>query len=110
MNFKEYQEKALKTKGDYTDNIDQLINGVMGLTGESGEVIDIVKKYLYQGHELNHNKLINELGDTLWYINLIANSMNRSLEDIAKHNISKLRKRYPKGYFREEDSVNRVEE
>ncbi|WP_278234420.1 hypothetical protein [Clostridium botulinum] len=41
MNFKEYQEKALKTKGSYTDNIDQLINGVMGLNGESGEVIDI---------------------------------------------------------------------
>ncbi|EHN14123.1 nucleoside triphosphate pyrophosphohydrolase family protein [Clostridium sporogenes] len=110
MNFKEYQEKALKIKGDYTDNIDQLINGVMGITGESGEVIDIVKKYLYQGHELNHNKLINELGDTLWYINLIADAINIILEDIAKYNMDKLEKRYPKGCFRVEDSVNRVEE
>ncbi|RXM68373.1 nucleoside triphosphate pyrophosphohydrolase family protein [Clostridium tetani] len=110
MNFKEYQEKALRTKGNYTDSIDQLINGVMGLTGESGEVIDIVKKYLYQGHELNYNKIIDELGDTLWYINLIANSINMSLEDIAKYNIDKLQKRYPKGCFRVEDSVNRMEE
>ncbi|MCR1933545.1 nucleoside triphosphate pyrophosphohydrolase family protein [Clostridium tepidum] len=109
MNFKEYQEKALKTKGNYTDSIDQLINGVMGLNGEAGEVIDIVKKYLYQGHELNKNKIIDELGDVLWYINLIANSINMSLEHIAKYNISKLEKRYPKGCFRVEDSVNRSE-
>lgn len=109
MNFKEYQEKALKTKGAYTDNIDQLINGVMGLNGEAGEVIDIVKKYLYQGHELNHNKLIDELGDTLWYINLIASALNVDLEHIAKYNIGKLKRRYPKGCFRVEDSVNRSE-
>lgn len=107
MNFKEYQEKALKTKGTYTDKMDQLINGVMGLNGESGEVIDVVKKYLYQGHTLDKDKIINELGDTLWYINLIANGINMSLEDIAKYNIGKLEKRYPKGYFRAEDSVNR---
>ncbi|APC85508.1 nucleoside triphosphate pyrophosphohydrolase family protein [Clostridium botulinum] len=109
MNFKEYQEKALRTKCTYTDNIDQLINGVMGLTGESGEVIDIVKKFMYQGHQLDEDKIINELGDTLWYINLIANSINMSLEDIAKYNIEKLEKRYPKGCFRVEDSVNRSE-
>lgn len=110
MNFKEYQIEALRTKGTYTDKMDQLINGVMGLNGESGEVIDIVKKYLYQGHTLDIDKLINELGDVQWYINLIADAINVSLEDIAKHNISKLEKRYPKGYFREEDSVNRAEE
>lgn len=109
MNFKEYQEKALKTKGNYTDSIDQLINGVMGLTGESGEVIDIVKKYLYQGHELDKNKIIDELGDVLWYINLIANATNVDLEHIAKYNINKLQRRYPKGCFRVEDSVNRSE-
>ncbi|NFD56103.1 nucleotide pyrophosphohydrolase [Clostridium botulinum] len=107
MNFKEYQEKALRTKGNYTDNIDQLINGVMGLNGESGEVIDIVKKYLYQGHSLNIDKLINELGDVQWYINLIADAINVDLEDVAKYNIYKLEKRYPKGCFRVEDSVNR---
>lgn len=109
MNFNYYQENALRTKGTYTDNIDQLINGVMGLTGESGEVIDIVKKFLYQGHELNHNKLINELGDVLWYINLCANALNVDLDHIARYNIDKLEKRYPAGYFRPEDSVNRKE-
>lgn len=109
MNFKEYQEKAMRTAGSYRDDVDMLLNGVMGLNGEAGEVIDIVKKYLYQGHELNKNKIIDELGDVLWYINLIANSINMSLEHIAKYNISKLEKRYPKGCFRVEDSVNRSE-
>jgi len=109
MKFKEYQKKALRTKGNYTDNIDQLINGVMGLTGESGEVIDLIKKYLYQGHELDKNKIIDELGDVLWYINLIVDAVNVDLEDIARCNIKKLEQRYPTGYFRVEDSVNRSE-
>lgn len=109
MNFKEYENKALRTKGTYTDNIDQLINGVMGLCGESGEVIDVVKKYLYQGHELDENKIIDELGDVFWYINLCANALNVDLEEVARRNVEKLEKRYPKGYFRAEDSVNRSE-
>ncbi|ASN68268.1 hypothetical protein 10S11_6 [uncultured Caudovirales phage] len=109
MNFREYQDKALKTKGTYTNNINQLINGVMGLNGEAGEVIDVVKKHLYQGHKLDINKIINELGDVLWYINLIADAINIDLEHVAKYNIDKLEKRYPKGYFRVEDSVNRDE-
>lgn len=109
MNFKDYQEKALRTKGKPIDNLDQIINGVMGLNGEAGEVIDIVKKHLYQGHNLDVNKIKNELGDTLWYVNLIADAIGESLESVAKHNIDKLEKRYPAGYFRVEDSVNRNE-
>lgn len=109
MDFKEYQEKALRTAGEYTDGIDQLLNGVMGLNGEAGEVIDIVKKFMYQGHELNKEDIKNEISDCLWYLNLIADSIGESLEHIAEYNISKLEKRYPKGYFRAEDSVNREE-
>lgn len=109
MNFKEYQEKALRTAGMYSCKINQLINGVMGLNGEAGEVIDLVKKHLYQGHELDKDKLVDECGDVLWYLNLISNALNVDLEDIAIHNIKKLEIRYPKGYFTAEDSVNRSE-
>lgn len=109
MNFKEYQEKALRTKGNYTDDIDQLINGVMGLCGEAGETVDIIKKFLYQGHKLKKEEIKDELGDVLWYIVLTANSLNLSLEEVAKRNIEKLEKRYPKGYFRSSDSINRSE-
>ena len=50
------------------DKKDTLINGVMGLCGESGEVIDIVKKHLAQGHELDKDRILGELGDIAWYL------------------------------------------
>lgn len=108
MDFEEYSKKALKTKGNYNDKLDKIINGAMGLNGEAGEVIDIIKKFMYQGHEFDVKKIKDELGDVLWYVNLCADAIGYTLEDIAKTNINKLEKRYPQGYFRAEDSVNRI--
>ena len=87
---------------------DVLINGVMGLCGESGESIDLVKKHLAQGHELDKEKLAKELGDIAWYLAETATAMGYSLEDILQMNIDKLRARYPDG-FAVERSVNRDE-
>ena len=85
---------------------DVLINGVMGLCGESGEAIDIVKKWLAQGHELDREKLKKELGDICWYLAETATALGLSLEDVMEANIEKLRKRYPRG-FDAARSVNR---
>ena len=68
MSPNEYQKLAMKTLNPKLSKIDVLINGVMGLCGESGEAIDIVKKHLAQGHELDKEKLIKELGDIAWYL------------------------------------------
>lgn len=87
---------------------DVLINGVMGLCGESGEAIDLVKKHLAQGHELDKEKLAKELGDIAWYLAETASAIGYSLEDILQMNIDKLRARYPDG-FAVERSVNRDE-
>jgi len=87
---------------------DVLINGVMGLCGESGEAIDLVKKHLAQGHELDKEKLAKELGDIAWYLAETATAIGYSLEDILQMNIDKLRARYPDG-FAVERSVNRDE-
>ena len=87
---------------------DVLINGVMGLCGESGEAIDIVKKWLAQGHELDREKLAKELGDICWYLAETATALGLSLEDIMAANIEKLKARYPEG-FDTARSVNRVE-
>ncbi|MBQ8872492.1 MAG: nucleotide pyrophosphohydrolase, partial [Clostridia bacterium] len=62
MKVNEYQQLAMTTLNPQLDSKDVLINSVMGLCGESGECIDIVKKWLAQGHELNKDKLIDELG------------------------------------------------
>jgi len=102
----EYQKLALTTLNPQLGKKDVLINGVMGLCGESGEAIDIVKKWLAQGHELDREKLAKELGDIAWYLAETAWALDLSLETIFQGNLEKLRKRYPEG-FDSERSVNR---
>lgn len=108
MTINEYQRLALRTLNPRLSKKDVLINGVMGLCGESGEAIDIVKKWLAQGHELDKEKLAKELGDIAWYLAETAVAIDMPLEDIFQSNIEKLQRRYPKG-FSAEKSVNRVE-
>lgn len=108
MTINEYQKLAMTTLNPALDKKDVLINGVMGLCGESGEVIDIVKKHLAQGHELDKEKIIKELGDVAWYMAEIATVLDVELEDVLMQNIEKLKKRYPEG-FSTEKSVNRAD-
>lgn len=103
MNFNEYQKLALRTANKDKDLV---INAALGLAGESGEVADLIKKHLFQGHELNKEKIIDELGDILWYIAIMAEGLGVEMEVIPTHNIDKLRKRYPNG-FEVERSINR---
>ena len=106
MTINEYQDLAMKTLNPGLSRKDVLINGVMGLCGESGEAIDIVKKHLAQGHELDREALVKELGDVAWYLAETAYALDVKLEDVLKGNIEKLKKRYPDG-FDQEKSINR---
>ena len=106
MTFNEYQDKAMTFLNNKLSKKDVLINGVMGLCGESGEVIDIVKKHHAQGHDLDKEKIIEELGDVCWYIAEIAYVLDEKLEDVFEGNINKLSKRYKNGFTKEE-SINR---
>ena len=108
MTIHEYQKLAMTTLNPALDQKDVLINGVMGLCGESGEAIDIVKKWLAQGHELDREKLAKELGDIAWYLAETATALDLNLEDIFEANIEKLRKRYPEG-FDSHRSIHREE-
>lgn len=108
MTINEYQKLAMTTLNKELSERDVLINSVMGLCGESGEAIDIVKKHLYQGHELERDKLIKELGDIAWYLTECSFALGVPLEDVLALNIEKLRKRFPEG-FETEKSINREE-
>lgn len=108
MTVNEYQKLAMTTLNPELSKKDALINGVMGLCGESGEAIDIVKKWLAQGHELDREKLAKELGDICWYLAETATALDLSLEDVMAANIEKLKKRYPEG-FDLDRSMNRAE-
>lgn len=106
MTGNEYQKLAMTTLNPALSKKDVLINSVMGLCGESGEAIDIVKKHLHQGHALDKEKLIKELGDIAWYLAEAAYALDIPLDQVLKANIAKLRDRYPEG-FDTEKSLHR---
>lgn len=106
MTGNEYQKLAMVTLNPELREKDVLINGVMGLCGESGEAIDHVKKHLAQGHELDKEYLAKELGDIAWYLAEVATVIGYDLDDILQMNIDKLKARYPEG-FSVENSLNR---
>ncbi|MEB9339164.1 nucleoside triphosphate pyrophosphohydrolase family protein [Bacillus cereus] len=108
----QYQEAALRTWNTNQDFGGRVLNAALGLSGESGEVADIVKKAIFHGHgfdpahcpgeeEGNTHKIALELGDILYYISIMSHEMGYTLEDIAQMNIAKLAKRYPNGFSRE---------
>lgn len=108
MTLDEYQELAARTLGRDLTHEQQLANAALGLTGESGEVADIIKKHLFHATPLDQEALVKELGDCLWYLGAFATVLGLSLDDIAQRNIDKLRRRYPEG-FDPERSRNRTE-
>ncbi|MBP3463441.1 MAG: nucleoside triphosphate pyrophosphohydrolase family protein [Clostridia bacterium] len=107
MEINEYQDLAMRTLNKDLSQKDILLNGVMGLCGESGEVIDIVKKHLAHGHELDKEHIVRELGDVAWYLAETAYALDVKLEDIFRGNINKLKSRYPEG-FETEKSIHRA--
>lgn len=109
-----YTDMALKTLNkDVFEQRDLLLNASLGLSGEVGEVNDIIKKYMYHGHKLDDDtkeKIILELGDVCWYVALMAWAIDKTkFEDVLNKNIAKLDKRYH-GEFSTEKSVNRKED
>ena len=108
MQVNEYQKAAMATLDPALDKKDALINSIMGLCGESGEAIDIVKKWLMQGHELDKEHLVRELGDVAWYLAEAATALDIPLEAVFQGNLDKLRQRFPNG-FDTGASVNRKE-
>ncbi len=108
MDINEYQKLAMQTLNKDIKKEDILINAGMGLCGESGEFIDLIKKHLFQGHNLNKDDLIKELGDVAWYLAEGAYALDIDLEEVLIKNIEKLKKRFPNG-FDSDKSINREE-
>lgn len=75
-----------------------LLNGVLGLTGEAGEVADLVKKGIFHEKGIDMEHLKKECGDVLWYLAQICHSVGITLDDVMKTNVDKLRDRYPDGF------------
>ena len=108
MTPNEYQKEALRTASGMSKEYPRILNGLMGLNGEAGECIDILKKTEFQGHAFDPMKMVDELGDVLWYVAQLATGLGVTLEYVAQHNVDKLLARYPDG-FDSEKSIHRKE-
>ena len=110
MDFNDYQRAALRTANTSAERArsDRLANWALGLTGEAGEIAEKMKKHLYHDHPLDHDALVKELGDVLWYLAVLSHEVGVELDEVAVTNITKLRLRYPDG-FSPEHSLRRVD-
>lgn len=106
MTINEYQQEALRTASNLNSKYPRILNGVMGLAGESGEAVDMLKKWIFQGHALDTEHMAKELGDIAWYLAISADAIGYDLESIMRMNVEKLRARYPDG-FDSERSIHR---
>jgi NTP pyrophosphatase (non-canonical NTP hydrolase) len=109
--FDTYQSLALRTASSTSTESERamLTTAALGLSGESGEIADHVKKIVYHGHPLDdatRDKIAKEIGDILWYCAMGSRGIGIGLGEIAQMNVDKLKKRYPEG-FSTEDSLNR---
>lgn len=89
----EYQVKCSNI-----NDIAGLLNGVLGLTGEAGEVSDLVKKGIFHEKGIDLEHLKKECGDVMWYVAMICEACGFSLDDVMQTNIDKLIARYPDGF------------
>jgi len=108
MNMNDYQAQA-RTTAIYPEDIG-LIYTALGLTGESGEVAEKVKKMVRDGSELNivkKGEIALELGDVLWYVANIAYEIGVSLETIAKTNIIKIKQRALENSIKGDEPLSR---
>lgn len=89
-------EDAIANQGDIS--VSQLLNGALGLTGEAGEVSDLVKKGIFHEKGIDLEHLKKELGDCAWYLAMICDACGFTLDDVMQTNIDKLKARYPQGF------------
>ena len=93
-------------------NVPQLLTAALGLTAESGEFTEVVKKIILQGKPYNEDNVFHmkrELGDICWYIAQACMALDTSFDEIIEMNVDKLKKRYPGGEFNVHHSENRAE-
>lgn len=98
MRFEDYQEAARRTAGHHDSYMAELANFSMGLAGETGELVDALKKELFHDRIMSTEHFEEEVGDILWYLSNLCSARGLGLHRIAENNILKLNKRYPDGF------------
>lgn len=94
--YEEFVDKGVMLNPDTPR--ERLLLGALGLGGESGEVVDHIKKHVFHGKPLDVDALILELGDVMWYFTLLCNELDEDVDGVRNKNMKKLIKRYPERY------------
>ena len=93
-------------------NVTQLLTAALGLTAESGEFTEVVKKIMFQGKPYNEENVFHmkrELGDICWYLAQACMALDTTFDEVLEMNVDKLKARYPGGEFDVHHSENRKE-
>lgn len=96
-----------RTKNLDTGN-ENLLHPAVGISGEAGELLDAIKKVWIYNKATDVENIVEELGDILFYIQMMANIFDTTIEDLIEENVRKLEKRYPTGYS-DKDAVARAD-
>ena len=93
-------------------DVPRLLTAALGLTAESGEFTEVVKKIILQGKPYNEENVFHmkrELGDICWYLAQAWMALDTTFDEIIEMNVDKLKARYPGGEFDVHQSENRKE-
>ena len=107
MDIETYSKLALRTVSEGYNQRDNMIHASLGIGGEAGEILDHVKKWAFNNRLLDHNHLVAEVGDLMWYLNLLVALLGTTWDHVLSVNIAKLEARYPDLKFDAERSLNR---
>ena len=105
--MKRYQKESYTNIQPHENKKDEILNWCIGLAEEVGETFNHIKHCFYGNEQLNEIEIAKEIGDCLWYLSALCSSLNLNLETIAELNLQKLKFRFNKNCFSEEQSKNR---
>ena len=124
MTGNEYQKLAMRTNDgestyrlclsmaehDFDNDMGGVIMASLGLSGEVGELNDMIKKWIFHKSSIDITHAKKELGDIMWHVACMAKSFGWPLEEIMQLNIDKLKERYPNGFDTEKANNRRKDD
>jgi NTP pyrophosphatase (non-canonical NTP hydrolase) len=106
MNTSEYMSRAMRLASDLGHE-HNMTHAVLGITSEAGEIADQYKKFIAYGKALDRQNMLEEMGDCLWFLTLLAKTMGFTIDQVMDFNIAKLEARYPDLKFNADHALNR---